>query len=63
MTKRWTATKSGVMPKRLASKRGRARPPTEATSWWCQPCSQESYTVRCKYCGKTEAVETLNRFS
>jgi hypothetical protein len=23
-------------------------------SWWCQRCSQEIYSLRCKYCGKAE---------
>lgn len=26
-------------------------------SWWCDQCSQESYSLRCKYCGKAEDEE------
>ena len=27
-------------------------------SWWCQQCSQEVYSLRCKYCGKSETEES-----
>lgn len=39
--------------------RGKVRPASwsKVKSWWCQPCSQEVYSLRCKYCGKSEAEE------
>lgn len=32
--------------------------PKKPRSWWCQPCSQEVYSLRCKYCGKSEEEES-----
>lgn len=34
MTKKWTATRSGIQPKKLASKRARQAKPTEAERAW-----------------------------
>lgn len=59
MTKKWSSTKSGDgLTKQAASKAARREFTAKVESWWCQPCSQEVYTLRCKYCGKSESEES-----
>lgn len=60
MTKRWTATKSYISPKRLASKRARVWKPERMPgdpSWYCNRCQVEVSRLHCQHCGKSETEE------